>query len=338
MRYLKSKFIPEKIDPKGKLVDQLLDNYWRRANQTMQNDIGEITQRQIEYYLQHAEKHGQLEMIDPDRLIKVGNEAEDVRMVPYIEQKRDWDSEIFSDPILKRFCLIENDPNKIYCDIGKNYYRALKTYDDIDPYEQYMAYNHYPDYFDIRTTNGERVNPPRIYNKDDLYAEKVRLKEKTFRLFDKIKHPQNYFKNPKKYEEKLFKKWGKRSNMWRLYETYYQNCYVISLANHGYRGVRSRIEQWVWEQHVMRYYFYQETRVLLNNIILDDDGIYCKILVPNTYNEFGILDYVENLTKLHIYNGMIQTVGYKNFNMMNYYKRFPEIANYNFVMKNLVNR
>lgn len=319
------KDIPDQLNPIGKHAYELVDNYWRIANSTFQAEIREITQGQMTEYLNKAERLGVLHLVDPHRLIKVGCDLNDIRMVSTTEKKYNWDLEVFSDPMLKRFALIDTDPDKMMCDITKNYYRALRV-NETDPYESYMAYNHFPDFIDIRTIDGIRVNPPRIYNENELYLEVVRLATKRRHLIAKIKNPKRYFANPKVYEKSIFYV-GKGNNMDKqFYDRYFSNCYVICLANHGYRGVRSRIEQWVWEQHVMRYYRRQETRTLLNNLILDDDGIYCKILVPNTVNEFGILNFILDIRNFQIFDGAIETAGYKHFNMLNYYKDFEEIV------------
>ena len=317
---------PDLINPIGKRSYELMNNYWQIANITMQADLKEITQGQITAYLDKADQLGVLNMIDPRRLIKIGGGINDVRMVPTQEKKKDWDNEVFSDPILKRFRMIEiPDSHELLCDIVKNYYRAFRVYEN-DPNEACMAYNHLPEYIDIRTIDGERANPPRIYNETELYYEVVRLAEKRRNLISKIKKPNHYLKHPREYEKSLFYRGTGNNANKQFYDRYLKDCYVINLANHGYRGVRSRIEQWVWEQHVMRYYRRQNTRTLLNNIILDDDGIYCKILVPDTVNEFGILQFVLSLSNFPVYNGLVQTIGYHNFNMIDYYKDFPEVV------------
>ena len=319
--------LPKMISPIGKCAYELMENYWIIANATMQIDMKEITQGQMTEYLNKAERLGVLDIVDPYRLIKVGGGISDVRMVPTQEKKKDWDNEVFSDPMLKRFRMIEvPGTHDLLCDIVKNYCRALKVADSGDPNEGYMAYHHFPEYADIRTIDGVRANPPRIYNETELYYEVVRLAEKRRNLITKIKKPDYYLAHPREYEKKLFYREKGNNESKQFYDRYLKDFYVISLANHGYRGVRSRIEQWVWEQHVMRYYRKQKTRMLLNNIVLDDDGIYCKILVPFTVDEFGILQFILSLNRLPIFNGPIQTVGYKNFNMLEYYQDFPEIV------------
>lgn len=325
-----------KLDPTGKQPYHLVKNYLERANATAQQDMKEITEAQMTNYLMKAHSLGLLNTIDPDCLIKVGKEANDIRMVSSPDKKYSWDLEVFADPILKRFSLVDNDPDKIYCDIEKNYYRALKVYNEIDPLEYQMAYNIFPLYADIRTINGIRVNPPRIYNETELYHEVERLAKKRIDIANKIKHPDRYYKAPNQYEKKIFYKGPKDSFMKATYDKYYQNCYVICLANHGYRGVRSRIEQWVWEQHVMRYYRDHRTRTLLNNLILDDDGIYCKILVPFTYDEFGLLQFIYEIKEMQVYDGVINDLGYDNFNISDYYKNFPELVDKDYLIGRLL--
>lgn len=303
---------------------KLMHEYHYYANTTYHPIMDLITEEQMYNLLNVAKERGiLLSTIDPLNIIKVGLEPYDTRIVQSNSIKFDWDNEVFVDPMLKKYTLVNDDG--LYCDLCININRALMTKEIPLEYEPLMAYNTNSNFMDIRTVRGKRPYPPRLYDADMLHTEVVRLAIKENRLINKIKKPNRYFKNPKDMEKPLFKSGFKTD-----YKKYWKDSYVINLANYGYRGVRSRIEQWSWEHHVMLYYKYADSRLLLNNLVLDDDGIYCKIFVPYTLTERYIEDYLFALMDINPINGYISSLAYNGyFNMTEYYKKYIETDTFN---------
>lgn len=277
-----------------------------------QFNMGMITEDQIKCLLNKANQLGYIEYVDPSRIIKVGKNVADLRLVQFPSQKYLWDTEAFIDPILKKFILIDNDPNKLFCYFDWNTYRALNAthYPDSHNKETFpqilipeMAWATNPDYIDRRYEVGSLSYPPKDFGYDFFEVEHERLKKKNLALIERIKYPFNYFKNPKEYDYKTLSKITRQDP--KYYRELYRNGYLINLGKYGFRGVESRIEQFVWEECLKKYYHNPYKRCLLNNLILDDDGTCCKIFVPHTMNEFGIIAHLNFANNIQAINGKV---------------------------------
>lgn len=278
---------PLRIDPK------LVEDYMYKANTTYQHVIQPINYEQMAMFLDMASYHYDIKKIDPYCIIKTGRRLKDLRLVSNIEEKSKFDHEYFIDPILRRYCLFPMDNCHIKVGLKVNLNRAVLTFLDLEMTPELisqMAYNYNRDFIDIRSVCMHDLSPIKVFNTSDMILEKDYLYAKNVSLMNSIKDPKRYLGDLKRHDRVRFK-YGSIST----WEKYYKNHWVINLGNKGYRGVRSRLEQHIWELHVLFYGHDPSRVVFLNELIMEDDGIYCTIFVPYTQREEDLYAFVRRV-------------------------------------------
>lgn len=278
---------PMRINPK------MVEVYMEKANRSYHHVIHPITYEQMAMFLDTASRYYDINTIDPHCIIKTGRHLEDLRVVPDMKDKYKFDFEYFVDPILRRYRLVPMDKCHIKVGLEVNLNRAILTFPDFDMTPELisqMAYNHNRDYIDIRSVCLHDLSPIKIFNTSDMRLEKDYLVAKSVALMNSIKNPKRYLGDLKRHDRARFK-YGTIST----WEKYYQNHWVINLGNKGYRGVRSRLEQHIWELHVLYYGTDPSKVVFLNELIMEDDGTYCTIFVPYSQREEDLYNFVSRV-------------------------------------------
>lgn len=194
-----------------------------------------------------------------------------------------WSKEVFKDSLLREFKITEVIPG-VLVDIDYNLYSAF-TYPSHSKIplelERNNPYNlHNTMYQDNNRFVAGYKAPIKVFGFDFLMVEKNRIFKKRKSINQRSTKPEYYFKNPNVYDKELIDKFLRDNRGGYRREDLEKKGYFINLIGmNGIRMVKTKIEQWVWEEHIIKYSS-SNYRPLLNELIFNDDGVSCKIVVP----------------------------------------------------------
>lgn len=244
--------------------------------------------------------------VNPHLIIKYNNSSNGLILTNSFLEKYSWFSTIgIQDPFLKEFkmvelvkgCLVSIVCNE-FCSFNYDGYYSY-------PPKGFIYYRddpNYPMYHLLQDNNRFIAGHPAPFKRftaEDLLFEKERLIQKRISISHHFTtSPERYFKNPHRYEENLirfFCKYYHNSNKFPIHELLSKHHVINFGSKYGIRFVKTKIEQYVWEDHVLKYAGSPYYRNFLNEIIYNDDDLFCQIMVPPIYYKEGIRRFINRL-------------------------------------------
>ena len=216
--------------------------------------IGPATVKQLQDLYERAYAEKLLHLVQqPDRIIKVGDRIKGgLRVLPDPHLKELWDSEPFVDPLLRRYQLIPINTfqvmmkENLFCCFHFPEFHTAEL-------EQNMMRNKNCEeaikYRDYRLVAGYKIPNLSFPIQEDMNKERERIIIKEKSCYSSVEKYEEYFINPSLYDRYLFSSPKFNSHLVSLLANASTNL-VIYIGNGEYRLVRTKIEQWMWEQYV----------------------------------------------------------------------------------------
>lgn len=281
-----------------------------------QNIFGKVTDEQLQDLRIRAKENRVLSSVGPHNTIKVSRRVNGLRVVVDRQMKPYWDSELFTDPLLRKFRVKPFD--NIHVGLIENEYCCL-FYPEIHQYPQiaHRLLRNKPTpeavkYIDYRLVAGVKA-PMREFNKKDMLEEKKRIQIKEGHIIGCLEDQEDYLQFPSFFDRYLTDRGSfKNSKAGMAFSPAFN--LPIYIGNNEYRVVRTKIEQWVWEQYVKLYANSNKIRCL-NTLLYDDDrqnGI-CRIYVPVTKHNQDLYTFIKRFTDPN----MLALIAHDEFCMYN---------------------
>lgn len=254
-----------------------------------------VTKDKIDVLVCKADEYGI--SIDPKTMIITTSKLDSLKITETPAMARKWNTEVFKDPLLRKYRLVEVIPDLLFR-LQYNTYSAFDYAEIRDlPLERYNVNNiNYLLYQDNHRFVAGYSSPFRIIDFDLTYLERQSILAKRKYCIDKSANPNYYLNHPDKSDKAKWELFFQRNPQYRN-SNINKQAYIINLIGQGLRLVRTKIEQWVWEEHIIRYY-HAKYRQFLNEIVCNDDGLWCQIYVP-IGNEYIIREFIDRIYYYH---------------------------------------
>lgn len=248
------------------------------------NIFGIPTGQQVDDLYRRAGKLRVDSFIDEENVVKINSRIDGLRAVVDRNMKQMWDSEIFIDPLLRKYKATWVDD--VYITLSPNLHCCL-FYPDLHPFldgQILMRNGNSPEcikYKDLRLVAGYKA-PLISFDTEDMKNEIKRIKIKEAHLVKAIQDHTKYFINPSIFDRYLTETIEFRNSPAAKIFSYARNL-VIYIGNGQFRVVNTKLEQWIWEQYV-KAYGNSTTPYVLNSLLYNDnpDQGTCSIYVPMT--------------------------------------------------------
>ena len=280
---------------------------------TKRSVFGPVNPKQVNDLCLRAEKARLLSFIDPNCIVKVNRRIEGLRVVSNSQLTQMLNSEIFTDPLLRKYQIRKIDDLRI--DIIPNNFCCL-PYPELHQTmgDQLIKNRPVPEarkYRDLRLIAGVKA-PDREFKKYDMMEEKKRIEMKEGHIMGCIEDHTTYLINPSAFDHYLTNRPDFRCSQAAKY--FHPNLnLVIYIGNGEFRIVHTKLEQWIWEQYVKTY---AETAVKrLNSLIYDDNPKYevCRIFVPPTQSHKELYSFINRFKSAFVTPDPYNMYGVSNF-------------------------
>lgn len=243
--------------------------------------FGKVSKESLEKFIDLCEEYGYA--FHSDRVAKIN--YNDLRMFPKITEKNVWINDTFRDPLMKRWRIAKDDD--IMSTIKFNNYSAIQyPYMTAEEEGNYMVVmNNLPLLRDFRHFLVDPSNIVRYnlkFSREFIYDEMRRIYTKEGKIASMMAEPLSYFCRPTVIEDSYIVndgRWAFR-NYIDLYDR--SKYLIIRTAEEDFLFVRTKLEQWYWEQ-CFKIYAEKEPEYLRQILVFDkrrENPYECRILVP----------------------------------------------------------
>lgn len=264
--------------------------------------IGEVNYVQLDDLYRRAYRENILHLVTPDRIIKLNCKIDGLRLVENSQLRDLWESELFVDPLLRKFRLLPIDtvnvniiPNE-YCCLN---YPEMGEIMDLNRMVKNSNNDESIKYKDHRFVAGVKA-PARNFSIMDMRYESERICKREWYVLNHPEKLQEYLIAPGTVDKLVFKD---NSISEADYPYHPLVNFIIYIGNRECRVVKTKIEQWVWEQYV-KVYSKENNFQVLNSLLFDDNPIAktCKIYVPYTNHPYELRKFIYRFKVINKYH------------------------------------